>query len=102
VEFDGYNMERGTAMTHAWLSKSGACPLSLGLKGRDCNSVPTQGRHPMLDAIIPYWDQIESLDLNDYAEILFAITSHEGTFPALQSIKIDIPYLYGPDPPNAF
>jgi hypothetical protein len=101
VEFDDYNMERCAAMTHAWLSKSGTCPLSLALEGR-VYEVPTQGRHPMVDAIIPYCDRIKSLDLNIDAQILFAFMSKEGIFPVLQSIKINIPHSYGPDPPNTW
>jgi hypothetical protein len=102
VEFDSYDMERDTAITHTWLSRSGACPLSLRLKESSRRSIPDRGRHPMLNAIIPYLDQIKSLDLSVCRETLFAITLNESTFPALQSIKIGITYSYGADPPNTW
>jgi F-box-like len=64
LEFDGWNMKHRIAKIHAWFAKSGTCPLSLGLKGHYYQPIPTQGRHPMLNAIIPYCDRIESLDLD--------------------------------------
>ena len=102
VEFYNHNIKRCTAMTRAWLSNSGTCRLSLELKERYHHSSPPRWKHPMLKVIKPYCDRIESLDLDVHAETLFAFTSNEGTFPALQSIKIYISGSYGPDPPNAW
>ena len=53
VKLNERNIKRCAAMTRAWLSKSGACLLSLGF---NYGYLRTQDIRPMLDAIKPYCD----------------------------------------------
>ena len=101
VKFNERNIKRCATMTQAWFSKSGACPLSLGFEGHDYGYLRTQDIRPMLDAIKPYCDRIETLNLGVCFPTFSAFMSNAGTFPALHSIKISILGMNGgPDPPH--